>query len=145
MRVLFCNIAWMEKYQGIDGDIPQGGGSYVTENNNAAERHNYNVYKLEGAEDLDDGDYCLGFVETMSHNGKPNQLHVEKISGCEMVVKEPYVDGVTVIFCARYPHYVDTYMVGWYKNARVYRNYVDVGTAFFNILAKSEDCVFFHK
>lgn len=34
MRILFCNIAWMNYYKGIiqGKDEPQNGGSYVKEN-----------------------------------------------------------------------------------------------------------------
>lgn len=31
-RVVFFNIGWMKRYQGLDGDDIQGGGSYVTVN-----------------------------------------------------------------------------------------------------------------
>ena len=32
MRILFCNIGWMEKYQGLtDNDQISGGGSFVSE------------------------------------------------------------------------------------------------------------------
>ena len=43
MRVLFCNIAWMNYYKGIvEGkDIPQNGGSYVKEQKNAHEAYNF--------------------------------------------------------------------------------------------------------
>ena len=28
--ILFCNIAWMKSYRGIQGDPPKGGGNTVT-------------------------------------------------------------------------------------------------------------------
>ena len=40
MRILFLNIAWMERYKGItDDDKPIGGGSWVSENNDAHEKY----------------------------------------------------------------------------------------------------------
>ena len=50
MRILFCNIAWMNYYKGIiwGKDEPQNGGS---------EESGYPK-----------GEYCLGFVETKSTN-----------------------------------------------------------------------------
>ena len=42
MRILFCNIAWMNYYKGIiqGKDEPQNGGSYVKENLDAHEKYN---------------------------------------------------------------------------------------------------------
>ena len=48
MRVLFCNIAWMDYYKGkIEGvDIPQNGGSFVAENVDAHEAYNFESVPL---------------------------------------------------------------------------------------------------
>lgn len=41
MRILFCNIAWMDYYKGtIEGkDVPRNGGSYVALHNDAHESY----------------------------------------------------------------------------------------------------------
>lgn len=42
MRILFCNIGWMENYRGLlEGDKIKGGGAYVKENNRGFETCNF--------------------------------------------------------------------------------------------------------
>lgn len=145
MRVLFCNIAWMKEYRGnVDGsDKPLNGGSYVNETGDAHEKYNFLPVNIEGEEE----EYCLGFFETKSHNGKDiNQMHIENISGCELCKKEDSVEDVLVIYCAKHPAHSFTTVVGWYKHATVYRKYQDMefdngDIQSFNAIAKTEDCV----
>lgn len=92
-------------------------------------------------------EYCLGFVETKSTNiSKSNQLHVEKILGFgDPFNKELCVTGVTVIWCAT-SDLNETSVVGWYKNATVFRKYQlfkddKSKERFYNILALSSNCV----
>ena len=77
-RILFCNIAWMEKYKGVtDDDIPVNGGSYVDTTKDAHEAYNFDSVRFDEEEEVN---YCLGFFETKSTNGScKNQLHIEKI------------------------------------------------------------------
>ncbi len=156
MRVLFCNIAWMNYYKGNrDGkDTPKGGGSYVLKNNDAHEKYNFESVHLTEETGYSEGDYCLGFVETKSTNGETrNQLNIEKIEGCQMCKNDTEVDDVLVVYCALYP-YADakeTFVVGWYKHATVYRNYETLEFASeipeeayyqeYNAIAKKENCV----
>lgn len=144
-RILFCNIAWMDKYRGInDNDIPVNGGSYVEDNNNAHEAYNFEpIHFTDVDEEIQ---YCLGFFETKSTNGSNrNQLHIEKIDkGINKDIEA--IDHVLVIWCAKSPKNDFTSVVGWYKNATVYRYYHSVGfesgyVQDYNILAKAEECV----
>ena len=155
MRILFCNIAWMERYDGNeDGtDPPHGGGEYVERTGDAHEKYNFTPVQLAFFDSNETGEYCLGFVETKSTNGvSVNQLNIEKISGCELMKKEWQVDNILVVFCAKYPFSStnETYVVGWYKHATVYRNYEkcefncgddDIYTQLYNSLSKSQNCV----
>lgn len=156
MRVFFCNIAWMDYYQGIipGKDEPRNGGAYVLETNDAHEKFNFQSVPLTKETTIyPDGDYCLGFVETKSTNGKDaNQLRIENIDGCGTLKKEPEVSDVLVIYCAKYPDSLsnETYVVGWFKHATVYRTYVridfenedgSVYEQYFNVIAKKDDCV----
>ena len=160
MRVLFCNIAWMKYYKGnLDNlDPPMGGGSYVEEYHDAHEKYNFDpVYLTEEECGLPDDDYCLGFVETKTTNGQTrNQLKIENISGCEACKKELQVEDVLVIYCARYPDSFvqETYVVGWYKHATVYRQYQTLafpnenGEVYYqdyNAIARKKDCVLLPK
>lgn len=153
MRVLFCNIAWMNYYKGICPglDEPVNGGSYVKEKQDANEKYNFLPVNLT-FENGDTGSYCLGFVETKttSKSGKSNELHIEKIEGCGKCVKEPFVEDVLVIYCAARPYQNFTSVVGWYKHATVYREYEYIEVPlkdggmdiqYFNALAKAQDCV----
>ena len=83
MKVLFCNIAWMRDYTGNEdgNDKPIHGGEYVDRTEDAHEKYNFSPMYFNGEDEA----YCLGFYETKSHNGKDiNQMHIEKISGCEL-------------------------------------------------------------
>ena len=83
MRILFCNIAWMERYDGNeDGtDKPHGGGAYVELTGDAHEKYNFTPEELILSKNDEVDEYCLGFVETKSTNGTTvNQLNIEKIS-----------------------------------------------------------------
>lgn len=156
MRVLFCNIAWMNYYKGNhDGtDVPHGGGSYVNETEDAHEKYNFEPVHLMPESGYPENDYCLGFVETKSTNRTTsNQLSIEKIEGCELLKKENQAENVLVIYCAAYPFtdVNETYVVGWYKHATVYRYYETLEFASenpeenyyqnYNAIAKAEDCV----
>ena len=152
MRILFCNIAWMKYYKGhIDGkDVPQAGGSYVTVNKDAHEKFNFQSEWLVDSKGCE-AEYCIGFVETKSKSSdKANQLHIEKIDGCELLNNEEEVDDVLVVYCAKHPAHNFTTIVGWYKHATVFRNYQCIEFneegqesyfQYYNAIAKKEDCV----
>lgn len=117
----------MDYYKGIvpGKDEPKNGGSYVKDTKDAHEKYNFKpeLLKLKG---FPEGEYCLGFVETKSTSaGKRNQLNIEKIEGCSDLKNDTEVDDVLVVYCALYPDSFDkeTYVVGWYKHAAVYRRY----------------------
>lgn len=154
VRVLFCNIAWMDYYKGIFAGIdePQNGGSFVKATKDAHEKYNFEPVKLQFNDgSMPDGEYCLGFVETKSTKGGRNQLHIEKISGCKAMDQEESIDDVLVIYCAKHPYHKFTSVVGWYKHATVYRHYCvqefpsadeeGVYEQSYNAFAKKEDCV----
>lgn len=153
LRILFCNIAWMEYYQGItDNDKPKGGGSFVQETEDAYEKYNFMPANLHFEDNFfPDGEYCLGFVETKATTAnKRNQLHIEKIDGCELCSKNEYVEDILVVYCATHPIHGFTTVVGWYNHATVYRNYMEVGFEqagseiywqAYNAIAKASDCV----
>ena len=122
--------------------MPINGGKYVSDNHYAHEAYNFKAIDLDGYNDK----YCLGFVETKTTNGKNrNQLHIEKI-GDKSDKDIEKLDDVLVIWCAKADYLDFTSIVGWYKNATVFRYYneVEVGNGYiknYNIIAKAEDCV----
>lgn len=104
MNVLFCNIAWMKNYQGINSvDKPKNGGAWVEENGLAHESTNFKNYSGKH----------YGFVEVRGNiNLQSNFKSTTKNS--------LYVDDVLVVWCAT-SEQKGNVIVGWYKHARVYR------------------------
>lgn len=145
MRILFCKISSMKYYKGAcDQDVPMYGGKFVEENGYGHEEFNFRPIDMEGIPEPE----CVGFVEPKSNRGTRNRLHIEKIEGCESLRKEPLVDDVLVVWCAK-RDYGDVTVVGWYKHATVWRDLQDWTIMFedgteedryYNVRAKASDC-----
>lgn len=104
MKILFCNIAWMKYYSGIrDDDIPYNGGKYVDINKEGGEIYNFQDFNGN----------CYGYV--MLYGNMALEKHFENVSS-----NQAYIDDVLVIWVATNKN-KETRIVGWYKNARVYR------------------------
>lgn len=146
MAILFCLVGWMEKYQGLEEDSIQGGGSFIAEYGMGSEIHNYSIETIPEdfnfVSDKGDGsvDACRGFVSCKS------QIRIENIGAGK---KDDYVDGITVIWVAKNPNLRRVCIVGWYKNARVYRYFQnprlntvrDDDGCYYNVQSKANDCV----
>lgn len=142
-KTLFCNIAWMKKYSGLTrDDKPFSGAKYVSENNDAYEKFNFLDYE--------DG-YQYGFVETKHPNGTTDLEATYKkfilTNFGEEYKSADYADEILVIFFARNPLDMKFYIVGYYKNADVFRirQYAHNGAIDeniqYNLRCKKEDAV----
>lgn len=100
MPVLFCNVGWMKHYEGIDGDSIERGGSY---NKDSIGHEVCNFSNINGK--------VYGYVQPTG------QIKIERLGAGK---SEEFAEGVTVIWTAG-PDTGGTVVVGWYKNARVYR------------------------
>ena len=150
MRILFCNIAWMQYYKGSRKgvDEPIGGGSFVDENQDGSELRNFDPFLLIH-EDGEEEDVCAGFVVTKkSRSGADQALHIERLEGCEALRTVDSVEDVLVIYCAAHPSHNFTSIVGWYRGATVYRHYHEVVNEddgnyirLYNAVAPRENCV----
>ncbi len=101
---LFCRVAWMKRYQGVtDDDQPERGGAYVDAHHNAHESDNFRPYNH----------VCRGHFR---YSGE--KMNLERVSGEKKAPDQ--LDGVTVVWVATAPD-GKQYIVGWYKNASVYR------------------------
>ena len=121
MRILFCKVSGMKYYKGAcEQDIPYNGGKFVEENGFGHEEFNFLPIELDGAVQA----MCLGFVEPKSNKGTRNTLHIENIAGCSAFRYEPCVEDVLIVWCATRME-GDTTVVGWYKNAIVFRELQD--------------------
>jgi hypothetical protein len=135
----------MKYYKGAcDLDVPMYGGKFVEENGYGHEEFNFLPIDMEGIAEPE----CVGFVEPKSNRGVRNTLHIEKIEGCAAMKKEPLVDDVLVIWCAKRDR-GDVTVVGWYKHATVWRDVQDWTIMFdngmeeergYNVRAKASDC-----
>lgn len=101
MPIVFCNVGWMERYDGIDGDSIQRGGAY-----------NHESIGHEVCNFSNIGGKVYGYVQPKG------QIRIERLGAGK---KEDSVEGVTVIWTAG-PDNGGTAVVGWYKNATVFRN-----------------------
>ncbi|MDP2762019.1 MAG: DUF3883 domain-containing protein [Sideroxyarcus sp.] len=105
MTILFCNVGWMERYQGLrSGDQISGGGAYVKKEGRGHEVCNFSPDKAT----------LYGYVQTP---GK--QIDIDRIGASN---DADFIDGVTVVWTAG-PQSGGTVIVGWYKDATVFRNY----------------------
>ena len=107
MTYLFCNIGWMKYYRGQnDNDKLVGGGSYV-----AAQRHGGEVCNFAPYEDQ-----IYGYVRLPHKRGK---ININKLGAQK---DDSYIENMNVIWTAKDP-WGGTCIVGWYKNATVYREF----------------------
>lgn len=102
MEILYCRVGWNVAYRGNEGDRLFNGGSY-NQDNIGHEIYNYLGYE---------GSY-YGFVEA----GINNSIHIEKLGVSK---KDDHVDGVLVVWVAT-SESKGQRMVGWYKDATVFR------------------------
>lgn len=129
-RILFANIGWMKRYKGNNStDLIKGGGSYT-----ALDKHEaYNYVEING--------YCYGYVQPV----RWGTIKLEKIDPNIDFTKE-YIDNVLVVWTATNPNTKGTFIVGWYKNARVYRTFHNEETSpqrnnyDYNVKSKVENC-----
>ncbi len=105
MAVIFCNVGWMEHYHGLKhGDQIVGGGSYVKEEGRGHEICNFAPSR----------NILYGYVQPPGA-----QIDIERIGAS---ADDESIHGVTVIWTATRPT-GGTAVVGWFKNATVFRKY----------------------
>ena len=91
MKILFCNIAWMEWYKGaLPYDMPVNGGAYIKENRDGADCDNFWVvenfepYRINKDTVIPEGKIMMGYVAMGSTpKGDFRQIKLERIQGCE--------------------------------------------------------------
>lgn len=116
-KILYCRIGWMNSYNGlINGDKIKNGGSYNRENI-GHEIYNFSSYE---------GKY-YGYVQPV--NG--STINIDRISGEKEI---DYIDDVLVVWVATRDYYGQV-VIGWYKDARVYRYYQTIPN---EVLAKRD-------
>ena len=129
-RVVFARVGWMRCYAGsVPGDErPRGGGKYNLRHV-GSEVLNFKPF----------GERLYGYFETSMQN---NRTALERIdpsaSGRESL------DGVLIVFVAKHPTRGQV-IVGWYRNATVYREWQQrprvKGEFLYRCVARVADCV----
>lgn len=103
--IIFLRTAWMKHYQGVsEDDIPSGAGSVVEEFKDGGEV--YNFLKIKGN--------YYGY----SHMQGGRNRNINRLGAKN---SDDYITGVTVVFFAKNPETAGQYIVGWYKDATLYR------------------------
>jgi len=104
--ILFCNGGWMTHYKGItESDKIIGGGSYVKIEGRGHEVCNF----------VDVNGKVFGYVQQSG-----SQIRIERIGA---LPTDEEINGVDVVFTATRPGKKGgTFIVGWYKDATVYRH-----------------------
>ncbi len=100
MPILFCNVGWMNHYNGIGSDSIERGGKY---NQHSTGHEVCNFSNIVGT--------LYGYVQPTG------QIKIEKLGAGK---KDDSVSGVTVVWTAG-PESGGTVVVGWYKDATVFR------------------------
>ena len=101
-KMVFFNTTWMDYYEGKEKKVYMG-GSYVERNGYGGEIYNFKNIKGK----------VYGYVQPMGRN------NLERLGAKKNAES---LSGVLVIFTATHGE-GGTYIVGWYKNATVYRDY----------------------
>ncbi len=101
MKLICCEIAWMENYNGWEDNVSTG-GEYVRLNGFGHEEINFR----------NDNGYYKGYVQTIN-----SQINLERIG---QDVHNDELDDVLVVWCARNPRGNRT-IVGYYNHATAYR------------------------
>ncbi len=139
VKILFCNIGWMRDYEGADGDPIIRGGKY-NEKNIGFEACNFS--KIKG--------YVYGYVQNVKNI---STINLERITKKKEDQENKSISGVTVVWTATRPHSnYGRVVVGWYKNATVYRSTKESPIqwrknkdACYNILASASDATLLPK
>ena len=105
MNILFCNIGWMDEYKGLQaGASIKGGGAHVEK-----EGHGHEVCNF-----CDHGGFVYGYVKSPGRN-----LDIKRIAGHD----SDSVEGVLIVWTAPVSGRAPAVVVGWYKDATVFRSY----------------------
>ncbi|AUQ68361.1 hypothetical protein [Phaeobacter inhibens] len=109
-RIVFCNTGWMSWYKGLtkQPDKIVGGGSYVRKNGFGGEVCNFLSC---------DNSNVYGHVESIKGT-KDRQICIEKFGG---LPEDVSLSGITLVWMATHPTEGGRRVVGWYRNATIFR------------------------
>lgn len=102
-KIVFVNIGWMKDYAGVSAnDQAVGGHGYLKQGNIGHEVWNFMPFKGK----------VYGYVPRSA------RINLKNLGGSRT---DEFVQPATVVWIARNPSNKKTFIVGWYKNAIVYK------------------------
>lgn len=127
--MIFFNIAWMKNYQRQEeGDLRNTNFSEPTEYNIAYEQYNF----------LPKDGYVYGYSPLKEYKN----INISKLGARK---NENEINEVTVIYFSKHPDKNASFIVGWYKNAILYRKVqpgyrkIDGNIVYYRAKAKTSD------
>lgn len=111
MKTILCRIGWMKKY---DGSEELYRGRMKWDEDDCGEAWNF----FPG-----DDSIIRGFIMLTAKDAEGHLTGTININKLGASVKDKYIQGVTIIFYAPRPPDDTNFVVGWYENAKVYRNW----------------------
>lgn len=131
MRVLFAHISWMPEYSGDPGEPLFSTHGWVVGKGDAHERANFKAIRGR----------VYGYVPVREklRSKIPGNINLEKLGADKASTS---VSGVTVIWFANNPdRQAEAYIVGWYRNATVYRELRYIDDIEYRIECRADDAI----
>ncbi len=129
-KIIFFRIAWMKEYRGVTiNDVPRHGGEYVERRGYGGEVYNFQPYQGK----------VYGFVEA-GWKPKPRRINIARLGASK---HKDSVGDVLVVWVARSCSESGTFVVGWYKNATVYKVRQEPPQGANRKLPNGEDALYF--
>lgn len=111
-KIIFLNTGWMDFYKGLKNDKIIGGGKDVAKMGWGGEMFNFLPFEKN----------LYGYVQPKIDRkyNNPSTIKIEKLGAS---IDDESIGGITVVWTATDPHNGGSYIIGWYKNATVFRYY----------------------
>ncbi|MCG7856685.1 DUF3883 domain-containing protein [Flavihumibacter sediminis] len=108
--LLFLNTGWMDFYKGLKNDSITGGGKNVAKMGWGHEILNFKIYNKQ----------AYGYVQPKIDKKfkNPSNIKLEKLGASK---SDDKIENITVVWTATCPNRHKSFVIGWYKNATVYR------------------------
>lgn len=111
MPMIIFRVGWMQLYNGLDGEPIIGGGDFIRQHGYGGEIFNLRPFK----------GYMYGYVQPPGRGDyNKRKIRIERLGSSH---DGDSSEGVTVVWVARKPNVGGTYVVGWYNDATVFREW----------------------
>ncbi|RVJ72523.1 hypothetical protein [Sinorhizobium medicae] len=114
---VFLGIGWMDHYRGFqNGDRLFNGGKYPKQTGTGGEIYNFEPTK---------SGFTYGHVETIKGE-IDRKINIDRFGA---LPGDDYVDGINIVWVATHPTEGGRRVVGFYRNARLYRERVSLASS----------------